>query len=305
MGASQKPPKKIGWPGGRKVSVREKAKALVFQVLAGIDVEVASDIVVGRGKVFCVADWSSGALRAMGVDLADVSRKDVEYAYTRGKKDNLKNKLKKKSQAVQMAWSAIRNAKSSCQGKKSRLKWKDHPMVYEAVHARMPTKISPIEIRMRLVETHQLLQLGKGLEVRDSADLGCPGLFLTTSVESGRFLTFYDGPAILCSPREHAEHDDERRGWFIATGLSSANSAVFAGFKSSDLEITTKAPYVGLMSLTNSSKDSPNCERVNIWSPICVGERFLSETIMLMSKKAICASPDSPVELVWDYCVRF
>lgn len=281
--------------------MREKARALVFQVLSGHGVEVASKLMLGRDKVFVVADWSSGPLKAMGVDLADVKREHVKEAYSRGRRDTLDGA---KNQTVQMAWSAIRDAKSSCQGKKSRLKWSEHPMVHEAIHATVPTRCaSPREIRERLIETHNLLQLGKGLEVRDSPDLGCPGLFLTTRVDGGVFLTFYDGPAILCDLREHAKHEG-REGWFIAAGLSSANSAVFVGFKSSDAEITENAPHAGLMSLTNSSRDAANCQRVNIWSPISVDGRFLSETIMLMTRRAIRASPDAPVELVWDYCVR-
>lgn len=284
-------------PCGKKVSLRAKAKALVFQVLSQSHRGVAGVLEVGRSEVI-VAGWSVGSLDALGMQIDDVTRRDVAMVYTQGRY----KMTPKQRQSVHVAWKMIEAAQTAlAAGKK--IKRKDHPTVYDAIHSRTShASASAIAANLRkeiFASNPDLLALGSGLEVRHSVDLGCQGLFATVDIRKDQLITFYDGPAIVVDDGGIEEHSN-RKGWFLATGKSSKNSAVFVGFRSDDsLEKTS-----GLMSLTNSDRNSPNCQRHNVRSAFCVGGIFIPETIFLKAKHDIHATPEHPIELCWDYCVR-
>lgn len=288
---------KRGNPGGRNVKVRDKAKALIFQVLSGSHEGVAGALEVGRLEV-TVAGWSVGPLTALRMRLEDVTQDDVKMAYTQ--RGRYKLTKPKQRQSVHLAWKAIKAAQADLVvGKK--LKRQKHPDVYDAMHSSSSTLWSTAaSLRAEIFARHPgLLTLGSGLEVRESVDLGCPGLFATVDIAKDQLITFYDGPAIAIDDAGIEKYCD-RRGWFISTGRSSKNSAVFVGFTSTDPLSKTS----GLMSLTNSDRADPNCQRYNLQSPFCVDGVFIPETIFLMAKCDISATPEHPVELTWDYCVR-
>lgn len=94
--------------------------------------------------------------------------------------------------------------------------------------------------------------LGNGLALRPST---CPGggmgLFATTEIKQGEWITFYDGIALV--DHGSAEHAD-RNCWKKSLGQELP---IIVGFTSSDFmgdPLNEEWPHVGAMSLSNSSK---------------------------------------------------
>lgn len=281
---------------GKRVVREKKVRSLVFRVLS--DVDVGEELVVGRQSVL-VSPWSVGRLRGFGLQLSDVTRKDVERVATY---DGKKPLDRKQSQVVSDAWKKIRAAQwARSEGR--RVAHKEHTVVVDALRARQVRFPCGDELRAQIVQTHKFLRLHHELEIRPSTiclredgTSACNGLFILKEAQANQLLTFYDGVALALTEEDLRAHE-ARRGWFVATGKSSSNSPVLVGFTSKD----TIPRDGGVMSLTNSSEGRhANCKRDEVRQLFNIDGTFMQHLIVLRAKRTISAGE----ELTWDYNVR-